>query len=121
MKHISICQRADRRRAFLLTAFSLALAACATSTEQVPASYKNFWSGAQSDDLSERERLLCEKKASEGDIVAAKRLVTYHTMVTTDSKQIYHWLGVVARLQKARAERMRGPHLQDRGTADRVR
>ncbi len=107
MKLISICQRVARIRTLLLTSTcAITLAACATSTEQVPASYKDFRSGAQSYDLSEQERLLCEKKASEGDILAAKRLVTYHMMVTTDSKQVHHWLGVVARLQKARAERL---------------
>jgi hypothetical protein len=55
--------------------------------------------------LSERERLRCERAASKGDMLAAKRLVEYHEMITRDEKQFKHWLAVVVRLQKARFQR----------------
>ena len=55
--------------------------------------------------LSERVRLRCERAASKGDILAAKRLVEHHEMITRDEKQFRHWLAVVARLQKARFQR----------------
>lgn len=55
--------------------------------------------------LSHREKLRCERAASKGDILAAKRLVEYHEMITRDERQYHHWLSVVARLQKARFQR----------------
>jgi hypothetical protein len=60
--------------------------------------------GAQAYDLSPRERLICEKKASAGDIVAAKTLLEYYEMVAVNEKQYQHWLKVVERLQRARAQ-----------------
>lgn len=107
VKPISMRRHMLRIRVFLLPLIcAIALVGCAT-TEHVPANAREFRSGAQSFDLSERQRLLCEQKASEGDIVAAKTLVEYYEMVQVDEKQYQHWLGVVARLQKARAKHLR--------------
>jgi len=102
------CYLPGLRVSFLALACAIVLAACAASTEHVPASaFKDFRSGAQSYDLSDRERLRCEKKASEGDILAAKRLVSYHMMVPGHDEEYHRWLRVVARLQKARVKQLR--------------
>gem|GEM_PF-4963091 len=61
--------------------------------------------GAEAYGLSPRERLLCEKKAAAGDIVAAKTLLEYYEMVVVDQKQYQHWLNVVERLQRAQVHR----------------
>jgi uncharacterized ParB-like nuclease family protein len=94
---------------WLLVAGAISQAACTTvktattaTTEHVPADASGFRS-AQYFDMSERERLRCEKRASQGDILAAKKLVLYHMMITADDQQVHHWLAVVARLQKAKA------------------
>jgi len=50
-------------------------------------SVKHSRGGAQAYDLSPRERAICEKKASAGDIVAAKTLMEYYEMVVVDGKQ----------------------------------
>jgi hypothetical protein len=106
MKLISICNRVARMHAFLLTAAcGVTLGGCSTTTEEIPASYRDFRSGAQSFDLTERERLLCEKKASEGDILAAKRLVNYYMTLPRHEKEYHHWLKVVTRLQKRHSQK----------------
>jgi uncharacterized ParB-like nuclease family protein len=96
---------------WLLVAGAISQAACTTvktatnaTTERVPADVSGF-RGAQYFNMSERERLRCERRASQGDILAAKKLVTYHEMVTGDDQQYRHWLVVVARLQNARLSR----------------
>jgi hypothetical protein len=72
------------------------------TTEYIPRSeIKNYRGGPQVYDLSPRQRRICEERAAQGDIMAAKTLVEYHEMITRDSKQYRHWLRVVARLQKA--------------------
>jgi hypothetical protein len=63
--------------------------------------------GAQVYDLSPRERTICRRKAAAGDIVAAKTLLEYYEMVAVDKKQYQHWLKVVERLQRARAQQSR--------------
>jgi hypothetical protein len=92
---------------------TLVLPACAPlppTSERVPAAtservsdydIKHSRGGAQAYDLSPRERAICRKKASEGDIVAAKTLMEYYEMVVVDKKQYQHWLRVVERLQRA--------------------
>jgi hypothetical protein len=53
---------------------------------------------------------MCEERASNGDILAAKKLVEYHEMITKDAEQYLHWLRVVARLQKARRDKENQPN-----------
>jgi hypothetical protein len=48
-----------------------------------------------------QERKLCAKKAAEGDIEAAEKLVMFHSVVTGDDERVKHWQRVVARLEKA--------------------
>ena len=94
----------------LSLACTLLLAACnpiaPTATFERVSDYdaRHSRGGAQAYDLSPHERLICEKKAAAGDIVAAKALLEYYEMVVVDKKQYQYWLGVVERLQKARAQ-----------------
>lgn len=101
-----ICHPMHRIRALLLASACAVIAgSCATPpTVEVIAvsSMKEYRTPAQSYNLSEHERRLCEKKASHGDIMAAKKLVTYHMMVTANDREVRYWLEVVARLQKNR-------------------
>lgn len=57
--------------------------------------------GPQFYNLSPRQRRMCEKRAAEGDILAAKTLVEYHEMVTRDEKQYHYWMTIVSRLERA--------------------
>lgn len=84
-------------------ACAICLTACATPTETVRVT-DDYRAAAESYYLSPRERAVCEKKALQGDILAAKQLVTYHLGVTGDEKQYHHWLRVVERLQKTSAK-----------------
>jgi hypothetical protein len=101
----------------ILGCTTLVLGACAPITptvERAPAatservseySIKHSRGGAQAYDLSPRERAICEKRASAGDIVAAKTLMEYYEMVVVDEKQYQHWRRVVERLQRAQKQR----------------
>jgi hypothetical protein len=99
--------RNHRVTAGALLACTILFGGCADHpvVEKVPiSSFKDYRSPAQSYDLSERERVVCQRKALAGDIMAAKKLATYHMMVTRDQKKVHYWLKVVAQLQKARKE-----------------
>jgi hypothetical protein len=63
--------------------------------------FKSAQGGNQIYNLSPGERRRCEKRAAKGDIVAAKRLVEYHEMVTRDEKQYHYWMMIVSRLERA--------------------
>lgn len=109
------CQHAatlrGMRALLLASACAIVAGSCATppTVEVVTiAPGEEYRSGAQSYQLSERERILCEQKAASGDIIAAKKLVTYHMMVTVNDKEVRHWLRVVERLQKADSRRVQG-------------
>ena len=100
-----------KMRGFLLPfVCAIASVACTIRTEHVlVSSPKNYRAGPEAYNLSERERRLCEKRASDGDILAAKQLVEYYEMVEVDEKQYQHWMRIVTRLQRARAR-----HLEDK-------
>jgi hypothetical protein len=91
----------------ILLISATALSACRTPTEKVVVT-KEYRSFAESYYLSASQRVADEKRALQGDIVAAKRLVMYHMVVTADEKQYHHWRAVVAHLQKARAKDKQG-------------
>jgi hypothetical protein len=64
--------------------------------------------------LSERERKLCVKKATKGDITAARKLARFYLMhcegpqrTTLDDRKADYWLGVVDRLEKTAANKAR--------------
>jgi hypothetical protein len=76
------------------------------TTSYIPISeIRTAQGGSQIYNLSKHKRLMCERRASEGDIVAAKTLLEYHEMVTKDEKQYQRWSRVVARLEKAQRRR----------------
>lgn len=81
---------------------------------------EEFRSSVNMYELSERERRTCERMASNGDILAAKKLVTYHMMITRDAKEVRHWLRVVERLQKARAKSLQKRRLTHDGAVARL-
>lgn len=93
----------------LIFACAFAVGGCATNEQRIEpttsciskSEAETAVGGPQVYNLSPSQRRLCEKRASEGDIVAAKTLVEYHEMITRDEKQYRHWLKVVARLEKA--------------------
>jgi hypothetical protein len=69
-----------------------------------PEQYRAF---AESFSLTATELRDLEKRALAGDIVAAKRMVEYHSGFTGNGKECRRWLAIVARLEKERRERLR--------------
>ena len=70
---------------------TLALAIALLSTNQLPAGEKMI-SGAQSFELSQRERQVLQKRAEKGDADAAFKLHRYFDVVKLSTKEARHWL-----------------------------